>query len=270
MKHSMEFGGRTRTWVEAPGESTATTAEPGTSILFLHGSRQSGSVARNFTDRQFEALGSVIYPDGIGRHFNDMRVGFTESARTLGIDDVGFLSALLQQHPCPVACGFSNGGQMLIRMLFDASPERKSPIFRAVALFGAPLPTDDNLLQPQGEYTPTPILSVQGTADPLVPYEGGESGIGNNNRGTARSARDSAETFAKLNACTDHHTEEHDGYTVDTWQGANPVRLVTIHDFGHMVPVAKELDPRLGPGTTKVTGAELLTQFLRDAGVQTR
>ncbi|MCP1388693.1 hypothetical protein M5J20_10955 [Corynebacterium sp. TA-R-1] len=269
MKHSMEIDGRTRTWLETPAPETPAPANQAETILFLHGSRQSGSVARNFTDRQFEQLGRVIYPDGVGRHFNDMRVGFRESARTLGIDDVAFLSALLEPHPRAIGCGFSNGGQMLIRMLFDARYQ-----FRAVALFGAPLPTDDNLIQPQGEYTPTPILSVQGTADPLVPYEGGESGIGNDNRGTARSAQNSAETFAQLNGCDDytdsHSAEDHGGYRVQTWHGANPVRLVTVYKMGHMVPVGKQLDPRLGPGTTATTGAELLTQFLDDAAARTR
>lgn len=109
----MESGGRTRTWVEIEGD-------PETLIIFLHGSRQSGSVARNFTDRQFEALGpTVIYPDGVGRHFNDLRVGF--------------LTELISLYDARtvIGCGFSNGGQMLLRLLYDA-PLR----LHAAALFG--------------------------------------------------------------------------------------------------------------------------------------
>lgn len=254
-QQSLEFGGRTRTWVEVPG------ADTGTLILFLHGSRQSGNVARNFTDRSFESLGhTVLYPDGVGRHFNDARRGFQESARTLDIDDVGFLTELIARYPHErvIGCGFSNGGQMLIRMLLDA-PRTLS----AAALFGASMPTEDNTLPPKGSWHPTPILSVQGTADPLVPYEGGMAGIGGNNRGMTRSAHDSAECFAKRNGAQLHsetHLSEH--VTLDTWEGAAPVHLVTIEGFGHMVPCSKELDPRLGPGTREVTGAGLVEKLL--------
>lgn len=248
----MECGGRTRTWVEVDGD-------PDTLIVFLHGSRQSGSVARNFTDRQFEALGpTVIYPDGVGRHFNDLRVGFQESARQENIDDVGFLTELISLYDARtvIGCGFSNGGQMLLRLLFDAPLH-----LHAAALFGASLPTDANLIEGLGEFTPTPILVVQGTADPLVPYEGGET----------RSAIDSAETLAKLNGSTQHRHLDFDGFSYDDFTGGEPVRLVTIEDHGHMVPVDKQLDARLGPSSTATTGVKLLTDFLADvADARTR
>lgn len=264
-KRSLEFGGRTRTWVEVPGGDT------GTLILFLHGSRQSGNVARNFTDRTFESLGhTVLYPDGVGRHFNDLRRGFQESARTLDVDDVGFLTELLALYPCErvVGCGFSNGGQMLIRMLFDAPST-----LDAVALFGASMPAEDNTLPPRdpaNEWHPTPILSVQGTADPLVPYDGGMAGIGGNNRGITRSAIDSAAFFAHRNGHTgaaSHRRASLGAHVVvDSWDspapGTAPVHLVTIEGFGHMVPCAKDLDPRLGPGTREVTGAGLVEKLL--------
>lgn len=252
----MECGGRTRTWVEVEGD-------PDTLIAFLHGSRQSGSVARNFTDRQFEALGpTVIYPDGVGRHFNDLRVGFQESARLESIDDVGFLTELISLYDARtvIGCGFSNGGQMLLRLLFDAPLH-----LHAAALFGASLPTDTNLIEGLEEFTPTPILLVQSTADPLVPYEGGESGIGDANRGETHSAIDSAETLAKLNGSTQHRHLDFAGFSYDDFTDGEPVRLVTVEDHGHMVPVDKQLDARLGPSSTATTGAKLLTDFLADA-----
>lgn len=257
-KRSLEFGGRTRTWVEVPGGDT------GTLILFLHGSRQSGNVARNFTDRTFESLGhTVIYPDGVGRHFNDLRRGFRESARTLGVDDVGFLTALLARYPHErvIGCGFSNGGQMLIRMLIDAPAT-----LHAAALFGASMPTEENTLPPRDPsraWHPTPILCVQGTADPLVPYEGGMVGIGGNNRGVTRSAVDSAAYFAARNGASFRgRTQLSEHIHLDTWDGDAPVHLATIEGFGHMVPCAKDLDPRLGPGTREVTGAGLVDKLL--------
>ncbi|WP_277099646.1 alpha/beta hydrolase family esterase [Corynebacterium riegelii] len=258
MRHSMDYGGLERTWIQIDGD-------PGTAIMFLHGSRQSASVVRNFTNHQFEGLGpTVVYPDGYHHHFNDLRVEFQERARRDNIDDVGFLTALAGRFDRVIACGFSNGGQMVLRLLWE------SPItFEAAALFGASLPIDANVIELSAPFTPTPLLIVQGTEDPLVPYQGGMSGIGNANRGETMSAMDSARRLARYNGAETQHTHtQHDGYTEDTWNapGAQPVRLVSVAGVGHLVPVDKQLDPRLGPGTDKVTGAQLLTRFLDAAG----
>lgn len=260
MKQSMQIGGQTRTWTEIPGD-------PATAIMFLHGSRQSGAVARNFTNRQFEGLGpTVLYPDGHHHHFNDLRTGLQERARTDNIDDVAFLSALCARFDRVIGCGFSNGGQMLLRMLFDAPRT-----LHAAALFGASMPTPSNTLLAAGEFTPTPILAVQGTADPLVPFTGGVAGLGDMNRGETRSAIDSAAYLAGLNGSHDYTVEEHDGFAVHTFTGGEPVRLVAVAGMGHLVPVDKQLDARLGPGTDLFTGAELLTAFLAGgAGERTR
>ena len=262
----MDYGGHERTWIQIDSKRD-------TAIMFLHGSRQSASVVRNFTNRQFEGLGpTVIYPDGYHHHFNDLRVGFQERARRDNIDDVGFLTTLASRFDRVIACGFSNGGQMVLRLLWE------SPVsFQAAALFGASLPIDANVIPLTTPFTPTPLLIVQGTEDPLVPYHGGMAGIGNANRGATMSAMDSARRLARYNgadpdAVTTQHTHtQHDGYTQDTWHapGAQPVRLVSVAGVGHLVPVDKKLDPRLGPGTDKVTGAQLLTRFL-DAAAQTR
>lgn len=250
-RHTLVHQGRERRWIEVPGDS-------GTLLLVLHGSLQSGSVMRNFTDRIFEGLGpTVVYPDGVKHHFNDLRTGFNEHARRLKVDDVGFLTAIVERYAMPtIGCGFSNGGQMVLRLLFDAPG-----LLAGAATFGASMPTPDNTMVPTGNYRPTKLLSVQGTADPLVPYEGGEAGIGGANRGETRSAVDSAAFFAGLNGCAGRETQQRGGVRVDDWAGEHPVRLVTLEGAGHLVPVHKELDARLGPNPQAPTGGELLSEF---------
>lgn len=199
-------------------------------ILFLHGSLQSGSVARRFTGNTFDALADrgciILYPDGVDRHFNDHRVGFQEKARQLLIDDTSFLSTLLPPSGGPViGCGFSNGGAMIQRFALE-----RPGVLDGIACFGSAWPTDDNLLPEIAALTPnwvpTPVLCVQGTADPLVPYDGGPSGLGNANRGTARSAIDSARYFAQLNGLNPSH------HTTATVSGGE----VRIDRFGPGVP----------------------------------
>lgn len=265
-------------------------------VVFLHGSLQSGSVARRFTGNTFDALADrgciVLYPDGVDRHFNDHRVGFQEKARQLLIDDTSFLSSLLPPTTGPViGCGFSNGGAMIQRFALE-----RPGVLDGIACFGSAWPTDDNLLPElaalTGNWVPTPVLCVQGTADPLVPYNGGPSGIGKANRGTARSAVDSARFFAELNGLNPaHHTsaslsgggvrvdrfgpgvpgspargasasgESSPGPSADPARAPAPVELWSIEGMGHLVPSPKKLDDKIGPGTDKVVGAELVAQF---------
>ncbi len=250
-RRALTHGGRERTWVEVSGDERL--------LVVLHGSRQSGSVMRNFTARTFEGLGpTVVYPDGVGRHFNDLRTGFQESARTEGVDDVGFLRALVAEYdpPAVFGVGFSNGGQMVLRLLFEAPG-----LLTGAALFGASMPTASNTLVPLDGYRPTPIVAAQGTADPLVPYEGGVAGIGGNNRGETRSAVGSAKFLARLNGCGEPERDARPAMTVTTWPGAHPVQLWSLEGVGHMVPGRTDLDPRLGPGTDLVTGGEIVSGF---------
>lgn len=261
-RRTLAHDGRTRRWVEV------TDGDYDTLVVFLHGSLQSGTVARNFTANTFDALSArscaVIYPDGVDRHFNDLRVGFNESARTLGIDDVGFLTTLISLYDVPrvIGCGFSNGGQMLLRMLVEVPGA-----LHGAALFGASVPTEGSSAPPTSEWhriwRPTPIVSVQGTADPIVPYDGGEAGLGDANRGLTRSARDSARFLAHLNGATSHTASTPvDGVRVDSWSGGGaPVQLWSLEGVGHLVPSPRALDPRLGPGTDAVVGASIVAEF---------
>lgn len=56
-----------------------------------------------------------------------------------------------------------------------------------------------------------------------------------------------------------------EGVWVDRWgerrEAKNPVELWTIEGMGHLVPNPKEMDKKLGPGTNKVVGAELVAEF---------
>lgn len=283
-RRTLSHDGRERRFTVVTPEDVSAGADL---VLFLHGSLQSGSVARRFTANTFDALTErgcvVVYPDGVERHFNDHRVGFNESARTLLIDDTSFLTTLTELCGTGgrvIGCGFSNGGQMLQRLALE-----NPGLLSGIACFGSPWPAADNILPELAALTPNwvavPVLSMQGTADPLVPYDGGASGIGNANRGVARSAIESARFFAQLNGLNPDQTvsaESRDGVRVDRFgpgvpgAGASagagdrreakmPVELWTIEGMGHLVPNPKEMDKKLGPGTDKVVGAELVANF---------
>lgn len=239
-----------------------------TLFVFLHGSMQSANVARNFTGNTFEGLvdkhGAIVcYPSGMHHHFNDARRDLTEKTRRMRIDDVGFLTTLItrlrEEHGVErvIAGGYSNGGQMVTRLLHDAPG-----LLQGAALFAAPVPTEANFLSDASGWVPTPVLMVHGTADPMVPFGGGAAGFDGKTRGEVRSALDSARYYAQLNGYTEHSTAHpHEGITVERYNGEATTELWSIEGMGHVVPSAKELDPRVGPGTTLVTGGELVENF---------
>lgn len=231
-------------------------------LLFFHGSQQSSNVARNFTAHTFDDLTSrgvaVAYPNGVANHFNDARLDYDEKTRELGIDDVAFTRAIIDDlgFSTVFAAGFSNGGQMVIRLLHDAPG-----LLAGAATIAASMPTDDNLLPNLGTPAPTPLLMIHGTGDPIVPYEGGRAGTANQRRGTVRSAVAAAEYFAQVNGATGPATTTEGDVRIDDWTGPHPVRLITIDGMGHLVPAPDDVDERLGPGTRALVAAEAIADF---------
>ncbi|MGP6174583.1 alpha/beta hydrolase family esterase [Corynebacterium sp. A21] len=272
-QQSLQHQGRDRTFqVVAPAEIS-----PGAPVLFyFHGSRQSANVSRKFTAHTFDDLAErtgalIVYPEGVERHFNDARKGLTETARTLGVDDVGFTRKLIDVLAAEYgidtsrvfAAGYSNGGQMVTRLLHDA-PE----ILAGAALLAAPVPVDDNILDSSRTATviPRKVLIMHGTGDPIVPYRGGPAGTpATGIRGYVRSAQDSARYFARRNGITGESTRAVPtaGIAVDTWAapGKETVQLWTLAGIGHVVPAPKPLPATLGATTDKLIAADVLAEF---------
>lgn len=268
----LRHGGRERTFVVVTPR--VLPASPRL-LFYFHGSLQNGNVARNFTGRTFDAMAArtgtvLIYPDGVERHFNDARLLLGERTRELGIDDVGFTRALVSWavthrgiDPAQVfACGFSNGGQMVIRLLFDAPG-----LLTGAATFAATLPAPNNLLDGLGTPEPTPYLAIHGTADAIVYYEGGVAGLDHEHlRGELLSAQDSAASFATVNGlgAGDHARRVLDGVSIDTWarDGKPGVELWSVEGMGHVVPAPKVIHSTvIGPGTDAIVAADVLAQF---------
>lgn len=273
-KQALEHQGRERTFrVVVPGQLPAHPAL----LFFFHGSLQSGIVARTFTGRSFDEVarrtGSIlVYPDGVHHHFNDARRDLTERTRQLRIDDVGFTEKIIDRMVAGYgvdatrvhAAGYSNGGQMVIRLLHDAPG-----LLAGAATIAATLPAEGNFAPglPLRGTSPTPYLAIHGTEDPLVPYDGGEAGFDDaRSRGAVISAPASARYFAGLNGLGEEDRERTrfaPDVVVDTWSRGSlpPVELWTVEGMGHVVPSPKEVDPRLGAGTGSFIAADVIAEF---------
>lgn len=204
------------------------------------------------TGGSFDALAStggavVAYLDGYQGQWNDARAASSFAARTENIDDVGFAGAMISKlrssHQIDsskvYAAGFSNGGQMVIRLVHQAPG-----LLAGAAIIAATQPAPDNFLLASAPSVPLPVMLIHGTRDPIAPYDGGAMSwwarrffrVG----GVSLSAPQTAAYFAARNAIIQppprriSRTAENQGKTSVTrmdyqQDGKLPVTLYTVH-----------------------------------------
>jgi polyhydroxybutyrate depolymerase len=189
----------------------------------------------------------VAYPDGVNRHWNDGRGVGRFRAQREDVDDVGFLTALadtlagqLGLDPARAyATGVSNGAMMCYRLALEAS-ER----FCAIAPVAGAMP--ESLGQRQGPKRPVSVLAVNGTLDPLVPWQGGGVGL-RAKRGRVMSVPASVEFWARANGCSTGDTvwleDDDPGDGIRVWRENRPggregseVVLYGVEGGGHTWP----------------------------------
>jgi polyhydroxybutyrate depolymerase len=278
---SIDIAGRQRSYTlaEPPG------AGPGTGlVLVFHGSKQTGEKFRAFTGNSFDALAStggavVAYLDGYQGHWNDARAASRFAARTENIDDAAFTEAMISKLQAShqidsskvYAAGFSNGGQMVIRLIHQLPG-----LLAGAAVIAATQPAPDNFLLAGAPSVPLPVALIHGTRDPIVGYEGGAMNwwarrvfrVG----GLSMSAPQTAAYFATRNAITQPFSvtnlphREGSGKTSVTrtdyqQDGKLPVTLYTVHAGGHTIPGPRTAPFILGRTTHDLNAAEAIGQF---------
>ena len=244
-------------------------------VILLHGSGGDGQSVRYCSGYELEDLADryhfiVAYPDGFRGNWNDCRKKAAYPARAQNVDDEGFLSALVARLVAEqgvdksrvFVAGYSNGAQLAYRLALEV-PER----FVAIAAFGAGLPTDDNTVcRPVDR--PIPALIVNGTADPLNPFDGGPVP----GRGTVLSTKDTAAYFARLDGQgrpttrrLPHHDPGDSTFVEQTdWDTAGhaEVLLDAVHGGGHLIPQTRTSMPaHLGPMTHDLDGLNEMWSF---------
>ncbi len=150
-------------------------------VLCLHGFGQSAQEIIKMTGGKLNELAErdgvvVVYPNAVANHWNDKMGGVYKA--TDDVDDVGFLSALIDKckqkyniDPNRIyVMGISNGGEMTYRLSCEI-PEKLKAVAPVISSMG---------VKSAKEYKktkPLPILIMNGTSDPIVPWKGGEVNI---------------------------------------------------------------------------------------------
>ncbi len=276
IKGTLEVGGLKRTYLTYIPRGLPQGAPL---VVVLHGSGQNSEQMRRATGYGFERLAdehgfAVVYPNGYEGYWNACNIVGDYSANKLNVDDVGFLTGVLDKLSTEIgvdrdrafAVGVSRGGHMAFRLALEA-PSR----FRAVAAVAANVPAPENFkCKPVGNGTSS-VMIMNGTKDPLNPFEGGEVKLfGLLKRGKVRSSRESGQYFADLNGITGvpqtEETQVADDVRVEEvlWRNDSnvEVELMAIHGGGHGMPQPYTRYPRLlGPTPKEPNGPAVIWAF---------
>lgn len=181
-------------------------------VIVLHGGGGSGHNVEAFTVGGFNKLAEsegflVAYPDavkfrGANRNWNDGRNVQEYPAQRNHVDDVGFLSALIDhlvatRHADPTrvyVTGPSNGGIMSLRLGCELSG-KLAAIAPVIGALAEPLATTC------ARAGPLPVLMINGTTDPIVPWEGGYVHFGRQRLGRVLSVHDTVKLWVERNSC---------------------------------------------------------------------
>ncbi len=170
-------------------------------VIALHGKGGTGLGMERLSG--FESIAEkekfiVVYPNGIDRSWND---GRNTKAHEAGINDVAFIKNLIDEiiikynvdkHKVYVT-GMSNGAFMSMKLACELSGK----IAAIAAVAGTMDTVSASICQPS---LPVSVMLIQGTSDPLVPFEGGE--LKSKAAGTILSHKETIKHWVKINNCT--------------------------------------------------------------------
>jgi len=272
---SLRHGGRNREfWWRLPTKTNTGGKVP--LVVVLHGGGgRALQVARytGFVDQAIKSGFAVMFPQGVKRRWNDGR----RVNRSPNTDDVGFLRAAVQHilrrngriDPRRVFfTGISNGGFMSMRMACDAS-DLLAGVAAVTAQFNGPLSRRCTAARP------VPVLMMNGTADPLVPYNGGAVGGRFFSRGVAASTEATAAFWRRRNGCATKgtvtrlsDTDKTDGVTTvrTAWTACRtgaPVILYKLIGGGHTWPGKRPYLPAriVGRSSRDMDGTAVIWRF---------
>ncbi len=215
-------------------------------VLALHGGGGSGLAMETVTGLSVlsDRHGFVVaYPDAVGGHWNDGRGLRQLRSHREGVDDVGFMAALVGELARTrgvdtrrvYAAGISNGA-----IFCHTLAARRADLVAAVApVIGGMVPSVAADFRPA---RPVSVIVVQCTADPLVPFGGGVVAW---NRGRIVPTAEAVRKWAEFDGCAAEPVREElpdldpsDGMRVmrETYGGGregSEVVLVTIEGGGH-------------------------------------
>jgi polyhydroxybutyrate depolymerase len=245
-------------------------------IVVLHGGSGSGArVRRNLglEDAIRSRNVSLVYPDALNGHWGETK----EAAQR----DIAFLRTLVDQLIANGTAdrrkiflvGSSTGGMLALRIACEHAGEA----YAAIATIIANLPADiaESCQPPK----PIPLMVINGTANPLMPYAGGTTKLSDSKIDVVSTDATLA-PFAKADGCGDGRTtfaladkDPKDGTRsyLDKLNGCKaPVELIRVEGGGHTIPgrftAGTTRGLPVGAHTKDFDAAHVIWEFFRRLG----
>jgi polyhydroxybutyrate depolymerase len=256
-------------------------------VIALHGGGGTGEKMEKLTLGGLNRLSDregfvVVYPDGIEEHWNDGREKVKYRAHREKIDDVGFLSALIDHLAAGgnidkkrvYVTGISNGAMMSNRLACELTGR-----IRAIAPVAGNMPYD---LAPRcSPSRPIPVLMISGTQDPMMPWTGGEAHFLRLKFGKVLSVPETIKFWVAHNRCApapavtrepDKNPQDGTRVRKETYAGCETgteVILYTVEGGGHTWPKGYRYLPEglIGKTSEDIDANELIWSFFKKHGM---
>jgi len=205
--HTIKWGGLKREYyLYIP--SNLPKNKPVPLVFVLHGGGGNGKNIIRALHGKFMKLADrdkfiVVYPSGVDKRWNDGRGLRRYYSQRKNVDDVGFISNLIdilsKKHNIDkrrvYVTGMSNGGLMSYRLALELTGK-----IAAIAPVTASM--GKRISKGKTPSAPISVLIMNGTKDPLMPYNGGKIGFKWQNLGKVLSTDETVKFWVRQNRCS--------------------------------------------------------------------
>ena len=272
-ERTLTVDGRERTYLVAEPDRLD---RPMALVLVFHGGGGNArQIARHtgFAELARREGFLAVFPQGYKGNWNDGRADVKSPAFQDQVDDLAFVNALLDELAARYqvdkvyVTGVSNGG-MFSQFLAARMADRIQAAAPVVG--GIPEPIAASFAPAR----PVSMLIIQGTDDPLVPYNGGGIGV-LGGRGRIVSTERALSLWREVNGCSgkgevtelpDRDPEDRCRVTRTVWHGNADVELYRIQNGGHGWPGGSQYLPRaaIGKVCQDFNATETIWEFFRN------
>jgi polyhydroxybutyrate depolymerase len=237
-------------------------------VLCLHPGDESPESFARITRRGFNRLSETNnfilgYPEALNQYWNDARVDSISLSHYNEVDDVGFLEKVIDYaidsfriDPSQVfVVGLSEGGLMTYRLACEI-PEK----IKGFATVAASMSLDQ-LVECRAD-TSVSILAINGTRDPVLPYDGGQIMIDEMEKGSVLPIEDALAFWVKENECEEKFSTKDmanrdtfdetrsEKFTYDNCKDDRSIVLIKVNNGGHTWPGGRQYEGQKDIGKT--------------------
>lgn len=229
-----------------------------TLILCLHREEETPESMVRLTKRSFNRLADqngfiVGYPEALNKYWNDGREDSLSLSHYNEIDDVGFIDKLIDYgidsfrvDPSRIfVTGMSNGGFMSYKLACELSQK-----INGIAAVSASLALDQ--LVSCSADTTVSLMVINGTQDPIMPYEGGEMILNEQSQGSILPTEETINFWLRENTCKEKSNTKDvsntnlfdetrsERFIYNNCKGKAKVELIAVTNGGHTWPGGRQ------------------------------